>query len=74
MNVKRVREIPMKFFPVRRNFHIISLTVKVNALGIPQWGMPGVSNDWCIILHHLTHLAGLVPVLKLVQYTLQNPS
>ena len=41
MNVKRVGEIPMNFFPVRRGFHFISLTVKVNALGIPQWGMPG---------------------------------
>ena len=40
-DVKKVGEIAMNFFPIRRGFHFISLRVKVNVLGIPQWGMPG---------------------------------
>ena len=43
------------FFHARRGFHCLSLTVKVNASGIPQWGGLGISNDWCIIPSLMKH-------------------
>lgn len=45
----RAGEFTLNFLSARRGFHCISPKVKVNVLGIPQFGRGGeVSNDWCI--------------------------
>ena len=44
-------EVHSEFFTHKVGFHCISLTVKVNVLGIPQLGgRGGGSNDWCITM------------------------
>jgi len=36
------------FYPAGQGYHCIAHWEKVNAPGIPQKGVWGISNDWCI--------------------------